>query len=480
MRTRLKTRLKNENGYVLALVMLVLLAVGIMSATLLTQIQFNQQHVTRDRAYSQSLAVAEAGLNQYLWMIASGASTEANNFAIPGSADPHHQVFTLTDPDTGTLQGQYAMQIYPAGADDARVKVRITGLAASTTDVPRTVEAHLGRPSFSEYVLLVDESVYIGGPLDRVWHGKTHSNTGIRIDTENIIDSISCAQAEYQYSGTKPGIWSDAVPASSPSRAYWHFPVPQIDFDSVTSDFARLSSLATGDANLPYASSAGGWHIELLPNKQYRVRRVASDTESASGGSITYASGSSWTTYNYPNNGVIYVNDDVWVNGTGITGRITIASSGQLNSPGQQQTTDIHIIDDLTYAVKDGTVAVGLISQNNVVIPTYAPYSKMPPSLDDDMEIDAAIIAQKGKEYVNYFDNGPKRDTLTFFGSISSKQTPVRASFSGSTLLGGFKYGANIYDSFLLHNPPPYFPMVGTYQILDWNELPNTEAVSFE
>lgn len=489
----MRSRLRSEEGYVLALVMLVLMAVGIMSATLLTQVQMNQQHVQRDRAYSQSLAVAEAGLNQYLWMVAAGTSSEANDFAIPGNTgdDPRYKVFTLTDPYSGEVQGQYAVQVTPPDQTDSRVKVTVTGLAAQPVEAPRTVEAHLGRPSFSEYILLVDESVYIGGPSDRVWHGKTHSNTGIRIETENIIDSISCANSTYEYGNDnwKAGIWSQNLPSNSASKSFWHFPVPPIDFDIVTSDFARLNSLATGDANLPYVSASGGWHIKILTGNRYQVRKVASDSENkSSGGSITYAAGSSWSAArNYPNKGVIYVNDDVWVEGAGVSGRLTIACSGQLNPSGQQTATNISIVDDITYATKDGNVAIGLIAQNNIKIPMYAPISKLPPSTNDDLEIDAAIIAQQGKEYVSYDSSGsasgwgPRRGELTFFGSVSSYITPYRRTDTRTDgHYAGFATGVNTYDAFLLHNPPPYFPKIGTYQILDWNELPSSEAVPFD
>ncbi len=92
------------------------------------------------------------------------------------------------------------------------------------------------------------------------------------------------------------------------------------------------------------------------------------------------------------------------------------------------------------------------------------------------------MIAQEGAEYVSRDSSGyssqwgPRRDLLTFYGSISSHDTPTRATTSGSDYCG-FNNGANVYDSFLLHNPPPYFPTIGSYQILDWRELPSSEAV---
>jgi hypothetical protein len=474
------------------MVMMVLLAMLMLAATIMTEVLVNQQHVARERSFVQSLQVAEAGLNQYLWMVASGSSSEYNNFIIPGNTGPdlHKKTFTLTDAYDGSSKGTYVLEVVPPLPNDPRLSVTVTGKSNSPTEAPRTVAAHMGRPSFSEYVLLVDEQVYIGGPSDRIWYGKTHSNTGIRIETENIIDIVSCAQQTYNYSGqTKPGIWSQDLPTDSTSMALWKFPVPPVDFNTVTSDFTRLNSLATGEANLPYVVPVGGqphgWYIKLLPNGQYRTAQVTNETETrtGTGGSLTY--GTLSAIKNYPFKGVIYVNDNVWVEGTDVSGRLTIASSGQLNPVGRQAQTSIHVVGNLTYHAKDGTCAVGLIAQSNVEIPMYAPLGAALPLSTQDMEVDAALIAQTGHEYVNRDSSssdprnwGPRRDLITFYGSVSSYDTPSRETTSGNEYCG-FNNGANVYDTYLLHLPPPYFPTIGSFQILDWQELPKAQAVTF-
>ena len=489
--SRVKLAGQEQQGYVLILAMLILVAVGMAAATLLTQVQTNQQHVTRDRAYSESLAVAEAGLNQYLWMVASGKSSDSNGFAIAGNTGPYPQweKLNLTDIyNDAVINGTYAILVTPPTATDSRLLVTVTGKATSSADVPRTVSAHLGRPAFSEYVMLTDDEVWIGGPIDRVWHGKTHSNTSVRIDTANITDPVTCANATW---GGYPGVYSlgdpDKVQSTDPSVKLWKYPVPAISFTTVTSDFTRLSGLASsGGMVLPYSTSAAhdsrqGWYIKLLPGKQYQIQRVSGETETSSGygGGLTLVAPTPLApsgVLSYPANGVIYVNDNVWVEGTNLTGRITIACSGQLNGSGKTAATSIHVVDNLTYAALDGTVAIGLIAQNNIEIPSYAPLSNTHDGVETiDMTIDAAMIAQQGKEYAVAADlGGPDRDLLTIYGSVSSLHTPYRYN-PGSD--GGFENGANTYDTFLLHNPPPYFPTVGSYQILDWRELPSAQSV---
>ncbi len=497
-----------QEGYILILAMLILMAMGMAAATLLVAAQVNQQHAARDRAYTESLAIAEAGLNQYLWMLASGASSISNNWAIAGNTgpDPHFEQIDLTDVYSGEVKGTYAIKVTPPDATTSNVQVVVTGKAMSTAEVPRTVYAQLGRPSFSQYVLLTNDEVWIGGPLSRQWYGKTHSNTGICIDTANINDTVTCANANYtssMFGGSHPGVWSGhlyTVPSNSASRKFWSYPVPAIDFNTVTSDFAKLSTLAVGTGvNIPYSTSTAhgateGWYIKLLPNKKYHIRRVTGETESPTyssgndiGGTLTITTangyGISDGAYDYPTNGVIYVNDNVWVEGTNLNGRITIASSGQLNATGKNAATSIHVIGDLVYKYKDGTVAVGLIAQNNIEIPRYAPWQKGGQVANQDMEIDAAMIAQTGKESCNAADAsgnnyGPVRDMLTIYGSVASYKRPYRATVdNGGNTLGGFANGTNSYDPFLLHNPPPYTPVVGSYQIINWKELPNTQGV---
>ncbi len=482
--------------------MLVLVALGISSAALLTSALANQQHVSRDRTYTQSLTVAEAGLNQYLWMVASGESSRSNGFAIAGNTgpDPLFKEFDLTNVFDSSVHGRYAIQVTPPSANNPNVSVTVTGQATGPEDTPRTVTASLGRPSFSQYLLLTNDEVWIGGPLDRVWHGKTFSNTGICTDTANLTETMSCSRATYTsgiLGGTHNGVWSGhltTVPANHYSRQFWQFPVPAISFATVTSDFVNLNSLAVGNGvNIPYSTSTAhdsrqGWYIKLLPNEQYQIRRVTaeSETTSGSGGSLTSVVPTSpvpSTVLDYPTNGVIYVNDNVWVEGTDLDGRITIASSGQLNPSGKNSATSIHVVGNLTYSAKDGTVTVGLIAQNNVEIPRYAPLGAGGTVSTQDMEIDAALIAQQGKESCNAADEsndnyGPIRDMLTIYGSVSTYHTPYRSTvnYSGTTL-GGFTNGSNSYDDWLMHDPPPYFPTVGSYQILNWQELPNTMSV---
>ncbi len=123
---------------------------------------------------------------------------------------------------------------------------------------------------------------------------------------------------------------------------------------------------------------------------------------------------------------------------------------------------------------------MGLIAQNNVEIPRYAPLGASGSVSQQDMEIDAAVIAQQGKESCNAADAsgnnyGPIRDMLTIYGSVSSFHTPYRATVSNGNTLGGFVNGTNTYDAWLLKDPPPLLPdggQLSDYQLAGTTQRP--------
>ena len=126
----------------------------------------------------------------------------------------------------------------------------------------------------------------------------------------------------------------------------------------------------------------------------------------------------------------------MWVEGTDLDRSHNHRLFGPAESLGQAEATSVNIVGDITYSTNDGSVTVGLIAQNNVEIPMYAPMGKagtMGSATDGqgtiDMEVDAALIAQQGEEFVSRDASGATwgrcRNMITFFGSVSSNGTPT-------------------------------------------------------
>ena len=141
------------------------------------------------------------------------------------------------------------------------------------------------------------------------------------------------------FGGTHPGVWSGhhytvpsdgrlprvlAVPRAGHQLRHGHLGLRQPEH------------LAVGDGvnNLPYSTShRPRRHPGLVhqaapePAVPDQARDGESETTSGSGGSVSTASPSPVPSgvLQYPAKGVIYVNDNVWIEGTNVDGRITIA-----------------------------------------------------------------------------------------------------------------------------------------------------------
>lgn len=172
----------------------------------------------------------------------------------------------------------------------------------------------------------------------------------------------------------------------------------------------------------------------------------------------------------FPANGVIFVEDNLWIDGQIDDAQLTMAAARIGATPSQEKS--IIVNNDLIYTNYDGTDKLGLIAQRNISVGLYS---------EDDLRIDAAVIAQNGRVGRNYYNEGCsstywQRRTITVFGALTTNQRYGFAWICGSTWTWGDSCDSgyetrNIeYDQNLSLVPPPFFPTVGDYTILDWRE----------
>jgi hypothetical protein len=210
------------------------------------------------------------------------------------------------------------------------------------------------------------------------------------------------------------------------------------------------------------SSGFAGYHVQLQNDDTFSWRVVQTTTASCNGettGGISSYNGS-WTTEALPENGLIFVKDNVWIDGQIDGSRVTVVAA---KDPLDTGTADIFLNNDLLYTSKEGEDVIGLIAQRNVVIGLYS---------EDDLEIDAILIAKNGRryrpDYDSVFDCGPTalRTKFTLYGSTISYLTPFM--FSGSS---GYQNRSYIYDPNTLFSPPPFFPTTGEYIFVSWEEV---------
>ncbi len=475
----------------------------------------------------QAFNIAEAGLNYYLWHLNHNNTDYKDGQNSPSTPDaqlgygPYVHNYIDTN---GVNEGTYTLWINPSGAGSTIVTVRSIGQAAGT-NIKRTVQAQIGSPSFASYGVVSDTALWFGNT--ETADGPVHSNQGIRMDGPNT-STVSSANTTYVppnslggNGASHPGVWCSSsvttpVDCNTRPKSDWLYPVPAIDFNQVSSSLctikkvafaangatAALASQANACSQVPATrtstyipqrsssySSTRGYLIQLNSNGTYDLYRVNSENDmltpyTSALGLQSVASGIS-----IPSAGVIYVEDNVWVRtNPDYHGRVTVAA-GKLASGSPASYANITIADDLVYSTKNGSDAIGLVSQNAILLAPYAP----PASGAFNFEVDAAALSQYGQVwYPDVYRSNSNRCTrgwtnpnqqFTFYGSVATRQSWTWTWLNGGWPCGDAAYDASNgyisgiennttqYDYNLEYAPPPSYPLTAGYNILSWREV---------
>jgi hypothetical protein len=316
--------------------------------------------------------------------------------------------------------------------------------------------------------------------------GPIHSNDGIRFDglAHNQVTS-SKSQYVDPDSGTSQrfGVYTTVSPAdpNSPAAvpdrpdvfmAGRQFPVAVVDFAGIINDLSNMKADAISGGRYFAASGAQGYSIVLKTNDTFDIYKVTSlrSPPHGCGNSLGQTGWGTWSinnrtlinNYPLPVNGIIFVEDHVWVEGQINSARVTIAAGRFPDSLATRK--DIIVNNDLLYTNYDGQDTVALVAQGNVTIGFYS---------DNYLKIDAALIAQNarvGRFYYSFAACGTnaKRSDITLYGMIGTNKR-YGFAYTDST---GYSTRNIIYDGNLLYSPPPSFPLTSNqYSILSWEEV---------
>ena len=100
-------------------------------------------------------------------------------------------------------------------------------------------------------------------------------------------------------------------------------------------------------------------------------------------------------------------------------------------------------------------------------------------AIPEDFTLNGAILAQNGRiirHHYNYFkcshSSDKMKNQLNFYGSlISNFASYWNFTVSPQSPACGFIKSTLDYDSFLLNEPPPYFPNTIEYRFISWEEV---------
>lgn len=468
--------LKNKKAFALAYTLVIISIVSIFLTASMKIVATNIQYGINRESREEALQLAEAGVYFYRWYLAHQVAgltkKQIRQFWSSGTA---YGVGTPYEEDFNGI-GRYSITVIPPSSNSTIVIIESTGWTYKTPNSRRTVKVRFRQPSWSEFSVLSDSDVRFGSGTHV--YGPIHSNGGIRFDAvaHNVVSSSVSSYDDPDHSGgdefgvhTHDAPTDPLPPSAVPARsdvfmAGRSFPVTTRDFNSVLSDIADMKSEA-GCANVgTYCASSAivatngiyfnntsyGRHIVLQTNGNMTVRRVTNYNTTSN--EIT--SESTASTYTIPNDGIIFVEDNVWVEGTIDGKKITIVAA-DLSGGGDR---DIFIKRDVRYTNSDGSDIIGLVAQRDVEVTRDS---------ESDLRIDGALLAQSGRVGRDHFTSAYDKNTITINGSIVTKQRYGFAYTDGT----GYTNRNLIFDNNLLYFPPPYFPTGTDYAIDSWEEL---------
>ena len=462
----------------LIIIILVFLMIMFPIVTLLVA-KFKLLATTIER--EQALQIAEAGINYYEWHLAHFVN-DYEDRTNPSTVDPNDgHVYTIApheykDFNTNQTVGDFDLTITAPIAGSTIVTIKSNGYTTDNPNIKRTVTVQYGIQSLAKYAFLSDANIWLAP--DETVNGPLMSNNGVRFDghANALIESTKSTYSPPWVQGTpcsdpENGVWCcprhDATHCPAFSLFHYGPDVPNVPFGAITTGFQKMQDLAQNHGGIDLGpSGAQGYSLVFNSDGTFTVYKVTAlinlntddnnpdyDPATQSAGNLVYDHRA------IPANGIIFVEDNVWVEGI-VKGRATVAAAN-LNFGSTPPT--IYIPHSIVYGARDGSDVLGLIAQNNIYV-TYG--------ADDVLVVDGALIAQEGAVI---FPGGPVKTSITTFGTVMTYNMWTWTWEDGQNPDGswhvssGYAQTYNNYDSHLLYGPPPSFPVLNsTYQVISW------------
>ncbi|MDB5265458.1 MAG: hypothetical protein JWM39_171 [Parcubacteria group bacterium] len=457
-----------------------LTVIGALSSYVLTE--NHSQSSTTGR--SKALAMAEAGLEYYRWHLA--------HFPIDLQNGTNHQgpyTIPYNDPEGG-VAGSITLGITGnmSCGQITSIDINSTGAPNDGTNVSRTLYAKYAQPTVAQYSYILNDSVWAGS--DRIINGPYHANGGIRMDgtanapvtsslaTWSCTSSFGCASTQ-----TVNGVFG-----AGPNQNLWSYPTPQVDFSGIAANFTALKAKAqagapSGGIYLPRISTGTnttsvnywkGYHLTFNANGTVTVTKVTGITPlsvtpvnnaDATTDYTLISNETSFNTYTIPAAcGLIYVEDNVWVDGV-VPSKVTLVAANVVTAG---IAPNAMLDGNITYA--NSSAGLTLIAENDILITPNSP---------NNMSLNGIFVAQGGAFGRNYYGaygcggTYEPRNSLTIHGTtVSNKRTGTKwVDGCGSGSDAGYQNRVDAYDRVLSTDPPPFTPAISSvFQFVDWRE----------
>lgn len=466
-------------------VILVVLAVFFVFATGIMSWSISQRKevINKERG-TQALQVAEAGIDYYRWHLAhdsndfqDGNAWCCNNDASFSVDDcgkvcgPYTHIYKDYD---GDEVGEFSLSITIPAIGSTITQVESTGKTYQDNNIEKTIVSKLGKMSLARYSLLSNAPVWIGE--NEATSGPLHSNGGIRFDgtcdaeVTSGVETYNAYAANHSFDSSDtsmPGIWGSTDPNIT---KYWSIE-PPIDFGLFTVSMADIADAAENDGGI-YLGPSGmeGYKIVFRSDAKIDIYVVNTTTNK-----VKYYNDarvevedkekiqqlSAVTTYDMPDNGLIFIKDDVWLEGT-VNGRVTVAASRFTSNANDY--AKMYINDSIQYIARDGNNVLGLMAEGEIIVPKHAP---------NELVIDAVMLSQKSHVYARDYKGSYRtsKQSIEVYGGIITNLfwTWGYVDDNGNTV-NGYRDTDMIYDNHLTFSPPPSFPTEENFSVISWFE----------
>ena len=440
--------------------------------------------------------IAEAGIEYYRWHLAHDPHDFQDG---TGHAGPYTHIYSNKN---GNQVGQFILDITPPVQGSTIVTVQSTGLITEDPKISKILKVRMGIPSFTKFAAALNDNVRFGQGTDV--YGAIYSNGGIHFDgtAHNLILSALPSYKDPDHAGNSEfgvhthvnpppatGVTNTFIAAEAPPSPVMNrpdvffvgrqFPVPAIDFTGITANLTQIKADASSSGVYFPPSGASGYHIVLKTNNTFDLYLVNSVMR-APNGCVSVLGQQNWgtwsidtggetfvKTYNFPSNNLIFVEDNLWIDGQINNAKLTIAAG--VFPFNNSNMASITVNNNLLYTNFDGKDSLGLIAQGDFNVGLVSA---------DTLTIDGALIAQNGRAGRDYYKSGTNnqgrcspydtRSTLNLYGMLMSYGRYGFAYTDGT----GYTTRNITYDPNLLYGPPPSFPSAAnTYQVISWEEI---------
>ncbi len=496
-------RIKNKKGsalvYALGIITIVAtILVGILQL-ITSQAKYANDVLAREKAFQ----IAETCTHEYRWYLAHNTDghtiEEVLEFWENTDPEPRGKsapyIWDVKTPE-GIVVGKCSAKIInPPVTTSQPVNVEFAGWLPEKESIKKKINVTFRRTSWSDYVVLSNDYA----SFDSKWDikGKIMSNAGVHFDgvAHNKVYAGSTNYIDPVTNLSQSGVWSSQTFSAAENCEFnadknscvflagRRYPVPQKDFSGIAVDLNAMATAAkapnnetidgctTSNCYFDVPIDKPGKHLTLNADGTFEIVTVK-DIKSQSR-DIKNEIESTRIVRQIPNNGIIFINGSIWIDGIVDHSRVTVVAGGGIG--------DIYIgSGNLKYTNKDGSDVIGLIAKGNILLTNEKQHCTGAEC--NDLTIHAAMVAKDGKVGKENFNpnccgNGceAQKNRIDVFGSVVSNKfiefTTSKFCSGQGTARMGFETKNIEYDNNLFVNPPPFFPSDVYYSVDLWEEV---------